>query len=101
MKTARSLRFVIRQRLEPPLRTQPVNVPLRQHGTQPGGQAAASVEVAEERTLEELAVDAVREIARSTRWIDRVGGTIEDRPMLADEMFPGRFITGRASTRQR
>ena len=42
-------RVLVRQRLEPLLRAQAIHVALRQHGAQPRREAAASLEVAEER----------------------------------------------------
>ena len=76
-------------------------MPLRKHGAQPGGQAAASMEVTKERSFKELAVNAVGEVACAASRFQRVGGTIERRTMLANEVVPGRLVTPGASARQR
>src|SRR4029453_12665868 len=75
---------------------QAIDVPLRQHSPQPGGQAAAAMEIAELGTplpvayveSEQLTVERVGKIAGSTRWIDGIRRAIESRPVLADESSP-------------
>jgi hypothetical protein len=50
---------------------------------------------------EQIPVQRIRKFARAAAWFKGVGCTIEERPMHADEVLPGRFIAAGACTRQR
>jgi hypothetical protein len=76
-------------------------VPLREYGSQPRREAAASVEITEERSLEQLAIDAVGEFASTASGIERIGCTVERRPMLPNKKIPGPFVPRRAGARER
>src|SRR4029453_15955692 len=56
-----SRELTVPQRLQPSPGAQAVDVPLRKHGTEPRREAAASVEVTKKRSLEQLAIDGVRQ----------------------------------------
>ena len=79
--------------------THAVNLALREHGAQPGPQAAPSVEVSEERTplpiaflqSEEIGVNRIGQLARAAGGIDGVGRAVEHRSVLAYEMIPRAF----------
>src|SRR5262249_44741451 len=79
-----------------------------EHGAEPGGEAAATLKIAEQRLPIRLAVaDAVEipverigKLARRTRSIERVGRTIQDRPVFADEPLPRALAPRRAQPRQ-
>jgi hypothetical protein len=86
----------VRKRLEPAVRADAIDVSLRQHRTQPRRQAAAALKVAKERLTVEIRVQGIGEIARTARWVQRVGGAVEDRPVLEDEALPGLLVPGRA-----
>src|SRR5690606_4728474 len=100
---------LVGQRIEPSGGTNAVDVPLGEHGTHPGGQAAAAVEVAEERLplagafaqAEQIRVERIGELTSATGAIDRLGRAIERGPMLPDEVIPGRLVSGRARAGQR
>src|SRR5262245_9948542 len=84
-------------------------MPLREHGTKPGGKAAATMEVAEERlstTIRfaqaiELGVQRVSELSSAAGSIDRLGRSIEARPLFEDEVLPRRLVSSRARARER
>ena len=90
-----------------------VDVALRQHGAQPGGQGAPPVIIAEERPRFgrrrraaahsiQFGIDRVRQVA--TRHVltgDGPSGSIERRSNLLDEPFPGPFVPVAAGARQR
>jgi hypothetical protein len=105
----RAWRLVFRQRIVTADAPDPIDVALRQHRAQPRGQTAASVEVAEMRSAlavthvepEQLAVERVREIARPASGIDGIRRSVQNRPMLANEMLPRRLRSLRARARER
>ena len=82
---------------------------MRKDSPEPRRQAAAAVEVPEQRPAlalaltqpEQLGIQRVCRFARGSRPIDRVGGAIQNRPMLADEVLPGRFVAVGAPGRKR
>ena len=95
--------------LDAPERPQAIDVPLRQHGSQPRGQAAATVEVAQQRLARaggvrqpiQLAVQRVGQFTRAAGGIDRVGRAQERRAIAGDEVLPRRLQTFDARGRQR
>src|SRR4029453_19632123 len=93
--------FIVRQRLESSPGAEAIDVPLRQHGAEPRRQTAASVEVTKERSLEQLAVDAVGQFPGAASGIERVGRAIERRTLFANEVFPRRLVAGRAAAGKR
>ena len=74
---------------------------LRQHGSEPRRETAASVEVTKERSFEQFAINAVGQFPRSSSGVERIRRAVERRPMFPDEVFPGCFVAGRAGARQR
>src|SRR5256885_860360 len=68
--------LVIRQRLQAPAGAQAIDVALSQDRSQPGREAAASVEVPEQGAFEQFAVDTVGEVAGTAGGVERVGGAI-------------------------
>ena len=50
---------------------------------------------------EEIRVQRVRKVASAAAWIERVGGAIEKRPLLEDEVFPRALVAGRAGAGKR
>src|SRR4029453_14244504 len=80
--------LIVRQRLQPSPGAQVVDVPLRKHGTEPRREAAASVEITKERSLEQLAIDGVRQFPSTSSGIERVGRAIQCRALFANEKFP-------------
>ncbi len=100
-----SNRFVVSlDRLETACAAETIDVPLREHGAEPCCQRTAAVEVAEERAplalslghSKEVRVQGVRRFAGGAGLVDGVRRSIEDRPVLADEMFPCRLVSVRA-----
>ena len=81
-----------------------VDVPLRQHGPEPRGQAAASVEVAEQRLPpavtvakpEQFGVQRIGDLAGPAARVERVRRPIEQRALLEDEVFP-RLVVARGT----
>ena len=53
------------------------------------------------RKPEEIRVQRIRQIARAAAGIERVGGAIEERPLLEDEVLPGILVAGRAGAGKR
>ena len=49
---------------------------------------------------EEIGVQRICKIPGSAAWIERVGRSIEERPLGENEVLPGRFVAGRASARE-
>src|SRR5438552_10154937 len=41
----------------------------------------------------QLGVERIGQLAGAATWLDRVGRSIQQRPVLAHEMFPGRIIS--------
>ena len=88
-------------RFETPCSAETIDVPLSKHGAEPGRQRAAAVEVAEERSplavplghSKKVSIQSVGRFAGGTGLVDGVRRSIKDRPMLADELFPGGFIS--------
>ena len=107
--TAACGRVVLRQRFLAPMASQPIDIPLREDGSQPGDQAAAAVEVAEERLAfaaslaqpEELAVQRIGKIARAATGIERIGRAVQQRPMLQNKVVPCALVAVGACARQR
>src|SRR6476659_8952005 len=89
--------------------SQSIDMPLRKNCSQPGDQAAAAVEVAEERLAfaaslaqpEELAVQRLGEVARAATGIERIGRAVQQRPMLQNEVVPRALVAISARARQR
>ncbi len=103
-------RLVLRQRFVPPHDADAVHVPLGQDGPQPGRETAASMEIPEQRArpvvlsiaqAEQLGVQGIGELPRVAAGIDGLGGTIEQRPIVLDEMVPRRLVSASARGRQR
>ncbi len=92
----RRRRPLIVQRGEPALRSNPVNVTLREDGAQPRGEAAAAMKVAEERSAltvsllqaEEIGIERIGMLARAAARIERARGAIQHRTKDDDEMVP-------------
>ena len=86
-----------------------VDMTLRQNGSKPRCEAAAPVEVAEQRLPlacviaqpEEVRVQRIRQVARAPAGIERVGGSIEERPLHEHEVLPRGLVAARARTRER
>src|SRR6476659_7516732 len=89
--------------------SQSIDMPLRKNCSQPGDQAAAAVEVAEERLAfaaslaqpEELAVQRIGEIASAATGFECIRRTVQQRPMLQNKVLPCVLVAMRACTRQR
>src|SRR4029079_1648610 len=98
-----------RRRIELPRRADAIAEPLRQHGAEPRGETAPSVEVAKERRpfavaclqSKQLGVDAVGDLARSAGRIDGVGRAGETGAVLAHHVLPRRLVTACACGRNR
>jgi hypothetical protein len=95
------LRF-LGQRFEASLGTQPIDVTLRQDRAQPRGEAAAAIEVPEERPPiaipdpVQLGIQCVGQLASTAGWIERLRRAEKYRTVLADEALPGLLVAGRA-----
>src|SRR5207244_11759456 len=84
------------QRFHSALEPDAIDVALSENGAQPRGQAAAPLVVAKERLpltpggpdAVQLRVQRIGDLARALRAIERVGGAIQERPVLADESLP-------------
>jgi hypothetical protein len=84
--------------------SQSIHVTLREHGPQPGGEAAPSVKIAKERLplalalteSEEIGVQRVGEIPRAAGRVDRIGCPVQERTLLKDEVLPGSVVSGLA-----
>ena len=78
----------------------PIDEALRDERAQPGREAAATVEVAEDGLpdavlllqSEELCVQRLRDFTCAAAGIDGVRGTEHPGPELAHEMIPGLFV---------
>jgi hypothetical protein len=96
-------------RRQTPVGSNAIDLPLRENGTQPRGQTAASVKVAKERPplavallkAEEVRVDRVRLLACAAARIEGVGCPIKDGTILKHEMVPGQLVAIRARRSQR
>ena len=73
-----------------------IHEPLREHGSEPRGQTAASVEIAKERSpfalahgdAVQFAVQCVSQLARAATGLERIGTSIKDGAELTNEMLP-------------
>lgn len=100
---------ISRQRVLTAEDANPVHVSLGEHAAQPGRQTAAPVEILEVRATatiplgepEQLTVQRVGQVARTTRWVESAGGPVEHRAKLAHEVFPRRFVPLGARARKR
>jgi hypothetical protein len=101
--------FLVWQRLEAATDPKAIDAPLSQYGAQPGRETASTVVIAKERLppavafleAKELAVQRIGEIACATARVDRLGRSIQGRPVFANEVFPGALVTAGASDSQR
>ncbi len=101
-------RILVGQRLDARVEPTTVDVSLRQHGSQPCGQAAAAVEVAEVRLpfaiarseAEKLCVERSRDLACTAGPIERVSGAIQHVAVTKDEVVPGLVHALGAGARQ-
>ncbi len=101
--------LVGRQRFEPTGGSNAVDMPLREHGTEPCLQRAAAMVIPEQRlpftvalaNAEQLAVNGIGDLARTSRPVESLGCPIESRPMLLDEVIPRTLVTGCAGAGQR
>jgi len=106
-KGVRSL--VGRQRFEPAGRSNAVDMPLREHGTEPCLERAAAMVIPEQRlpftialaNAEQLAVNGIGDLACTSRSVESLGCPIESGPMLLDEVIPRTLVTGCAGAGQR
>jgi hypothetical protein len=84
-------------------------MPLRKHRTQPCCQRTPAVEIPEERLpftitfadAVQVSVKGISELARPPTRIDRVGGSVQHRPVLVDEVLPRALVAGRTRTSKR
>src|SRR5204862_8044670 len=84
------------QRLHPAPGAHAIDVALGEHRAQPRRQAAAPLVVAKKRLPlpgalvdpVQIGVQGIGDLARSLRTIERVGGPIKERPVLANEPLP-------------
>jgi hypothetical protein len=84
-------------------------MPLREHGAQPGREAASPVVVAEERGMlpsalvytEQVGVQAVGQISCVAVRVDGIRGAVERRPQFENEVLPGGIVSVSARARQR
>jgi len=87
---------------------QAIDIALREHRAQPGGQAAAALIVAKQRLplasarrhAIQLRIQRIGEFTRALRAIERVGGTIQQRPIFTDEPLPRVLIASSTQTRE-
>src|SRR4051812_4542080 len=100
--------LLVGQRREPLPFAQAIHVALREDRAEPGAEAAASLEVAEERAplcpafghAVEIRVQGVGEVARAAAGVEGIGRAVEDWPVFKDEPFPGLLLAGSALTRE-
>src|SRR5262245_59588190 len=59
------------------------------------------MEVTKERSLEQLAVDAVRQLSSAASGVERVGRAIERRTLFTNEVFPRPLVARCASAGKR
>src|SRR5439155_11441096 len=84
------------QRFHPALDAHAIDVALREDGAQPRGQTAATLVIPQQRLpfaaaalhAVQIGIQRVGDLARALRAIERVGGAIEKRPVLANEPLP-------------
>lgn len=101
--------LVGRQGIEPAGGSNPVDMPLREHGTEPCLQRAAAMVIPEQRlpftvplaNAKQLAVNGIGDLTRTSRPVESVRCAIEGRPMLLDEVIPRTLVTGCAGAGQR
>jgi hypothetical protein len=102
-------RFITVQRLEATMRADFIDLPLRQDGAEPRGEAAPAVKIPEQRPTDavllvepvKIGVDAVGDFAGAAAWIQRVSSAIQHGPVFQDEMVPRGFVSGRACAGER
>jgi hypothetical protein len=100
--------FFVWQRHQAPLGAEPIDVALREHGSQPRRQAAPPLEVAKERppsvhTVSEavqIGVQGIGELPGASGGIEGVGGTVEHGPVLQHKAPPGVLVSSGALLRE-
>ena len=87
---------------------QTIDVALSENGAHPGGQAAAAVKIAEQRTAGltlagdavELRIERIGDLAGTAGLVERIRGAIQNGPALGDKVLPRPVVAERAGTRQ-
>jgi hypothetical protein len=103
------LGLLFRQRFDAPPEAKGIDVTLGENSPEPRRKAASSVVIAKQRAASgnsrvepvQISIQGIRELSRSAGGINRIGGAVQHRSVLANEVLPCLFIPLSAADRER